>query len=192
MPTENNFQKTSNTYFNKKDFVKMGGTVLFTLLVVYSLNIILNPAPPLDASHLISTIEMRNYYNQYTDSARIPILYNVNGSQQVGKLEGFPIATSDLEDIIHNNKYTGTTGQRILPDKILFYLGQDGTFDDSMGQKYGNIKMIAVGVTGSTLMVPTNQADMNNKLKSSIYDKAMPCPGPGCPTKPPPPPPISN
>ncbi len=192
MPTENNFKKTSNTFFDKRDIVKMGATVVITFVAAYFLfSNIDTPAPP-NTNNLISTIEMRNYYNQYTDSERIPILYDLNGSQQVGKLEGFPIATSDLEDIIHNNKYTGITGQKIMPDKILFYLGQDGTFNDSMGQKHGNIKMIAVGVTGIKLMVPTNQPDMNNKFKSSIYDKAMPCPGPGCPTKPPPPPLTGN
>ena len=134
---------------------------------------------------------MRDYFHQYIDSNSLPLQYDSSGNQRVGQLEGFRISAIDLDSIIHYNRYNLNNGQRIIPDEVLFYLGQNGTFNDS-GQRRGNITIIAVGVKNSQLMTPTQAPDISNKLKASIYDKAMPCPGPGCPEKPPPPPTTSN
>lgn len=185
MPTENQPRETEKNFFQKRDLIIIGATILLTLAGVYFFNIIfhITAKDHTAVDNRISTNEMINYYNQYIDASPIPIWYDMDGRHVSGKLEGFPIATADLEEIINRNKFRGPSGQNIKPDKILFYIGQDGT-STYEGQTYGNMKLIAVGVKDSKLMIPENRDHWSDKDKSSIYDKADPCPGPGCPPRP--------
>ncbi len=183
MSTDNSIQKIPNKFFNKYDFIKISATILLTLSLVYFFNVLnKNIRVPLD-DNLISTRDMINYYNQYSDAQRINICYKANDTPRSGKLEGFPMRTEDLIEIINNNKYRTAEGLKVKPDTILFYLGRDGT-SNLCGPTTGKIKLIAVGMKNKKLMVPENPGEWNDKAKSSIYDKADPCPGPGCPPSP--------
>lgn len=175
---------TAKKKFLRSDFFKIGGSVLVTLLVVYLFNSILNfdQDDPISKDHRITTTEMIDYYSQYTNAERIPIWYDLGQGQREGKLEGFPIATAELEEIIHNNKYSGFLGHDIKPDTILFYLGQQGT-STYRGKTRPNMRLIAIGIKNKKLLIPDSRDDWGNLNKSSIFDKALPCPGPGCPVK---------
>ncbi len=168
----------------KSDFLKIGGTVIITLLVVYLINSNSNldqPDPGIK-DHLISTSEMIDYCTQFGVSNKIPIWYDLEGTPQEGMLEGFPIAISVLETIIENNACRDNSGLLVKPDTLLFYLGQDGTTTNRQ-ITHGNIRLIALGMKNGKFMIPKSPNDWGDKTKSSIYDKALPCPGPGCPVK---------
>lgn len=190
MTSENNFKKTSTTFFDKKDFLKMGGTFLVALIIASSFNIFSKKIPTSISSRSVpvSLETMDNYNSDYNKFNPLHIRYvDTEGSTnyKYGYLQGFRFSTKDLDSIIHKNR-SRLKGKKVIPDEIMFYLGQDGTYDHD-GETYGNIRMIAVGVKDSVLLIPPDPADRGTMSKYSIYDKANPCPGPGCPTKPPPP-----
>ncbi len=189
MPYENNFKKTSKTFFDKKDFLKIGGAVILTLLVASLFNIFSPKIPASLTSHSapISEKELYDYNQAYNNLNPLLIKYvEKEGSTdyKYGNLQGFRISAKNLYAIIRKNMSEDENGNRKFPDEVMFYLGQQGTFDYN-GKTYGNINIIAVGVKNSVLLIPSDPAERTNSSKSSIYDKADPCPGPGCPLPPP-------
>lgn len=185
MPTETNPRGNANNFFRKGDFLKFAVTVLLTLGAVYVFNPFNNiaPLPSIDVDNRISTDQMIDFHSQYINDKPITICYEESGRIELGNLVGYPMATRDLEDIMYRNKVRSASGSIVRPDKIMFFMGQDGTtrYDRHY---YGNIKLIAIGVKDGELMVPENRDFWSDKNKSSIYDKADPCPGPGCPKAP--------
>lgn len=93
-----------------------------------------------------------------------------NGINQV-PLEGFTIQAAQLLEIIQNNKAGGQA------DAVMFYLGAE---DPQQGFTLPKYHIIAVGVNANGLMIPANDRDKSDPGKSSVFDKADPCP-PFCP-----------
>ncbi|MFZ1705276.1 MAG: hypothetical protein WAT79_13090 [Saprospiraceae bacterium] len=104
-----------------------------------------------------------------------PLMMEVSGnsgSEQI-PLEGFKIQASQLLEIINNNKSGGGNPA----DFVMFYLGAQ---DPTSGMTLPSYHMIAVGMQGDNLLIPTSESDKKDASKSSIFDKADPCP-PFCP-----------
>lgn len=194
MPTEAKLQNKGKKSFFKTDFAKMGGTALVTslifLAVIFSSEIANIFAPASDTSEqlnpfdneLISANDLINLRNAYNNFKALKTLNN----GKVVNLECFVFSTAILEDIIHTNKKTDLNNIPIVPENVMFYLGEDGTFPAGILNNKPHYKLIAIGMKGKDLMLPNEKNDYSNKFKSSIYDKASPCPGPGCPPPPPP------
>ena len=186
MATETKLLNKGKTPFLKTDFAKMGGTALLTSLIfltyIYYANIAYPIFPADDGNNLISFTDAQGLIKQYKDDKPLKTL---DDSNHVKNLEAFIFSRSVLEDILYKNKLL-KAGQKT--DSILFYLGQEGTFPDNTDQDhpYPNYKLIAIGMKNKSLLLPKNTSDYSIKEKSSIYDKAKPCPGMGCPPPPPP------
>jgi len=101
--------------------------------------------------------------------ARTPLKMEVSGNQV--PLEGFTIQANQLSEIISNNKSGGNA------DAVMFYFGAE---DPAPGSTLPKYHLIAVGIKNNALMIPSDQRDRNDPTKSSVYDKADPCP-PFCP-----------
>ncbi len=201
MPTEINAQKSTRKFFHKTDFVKMGGTVLVTLLAVFLFNIFSNESSTyslVSKSVDIPADTLLQLFKNSQDSkhGNIMLRYKENETDAVykyDKLWGFRFNADDLYAIIRENKIKDDNGVSIMPKEVMFFLGQDIALwkKNPFSSAHPNIRIIAIGVTTDSmgklqLMLPEKK-DYNDAKKSSIYDKADPCPGPGCPTKPPPP-----
>lgn len=195
MKTETDSSKMMAKSFYKSDFFKIATAVVITsmifLIYIYNITERTPPVPLGDPNKLISFKEAQTLIQEYNNDGHLKTLDENNN---VRTLEGFMFSRSVLETILHSNKVRSASGKIQSPDSILFYLGQEGTFQDntdSQGQQpYPIYRLIAIGVKNNSLMIPTNAADYSNANTSSIYDKARPCPGLGCP--PPPPPPLSS
>ncbi len=195
MPPENSVQNRPHKSFFQTDFVKMGSAVLATLLAVYLFNGFTKQESVLSISHSedISTNDMSDLFDQYIKFKPLDLMYNDPQESQnhvYSKLHGFRYKASDLDSILHNNRIKDNAGNSVIPDEVIFYLGQQGTWKDGrlFPQTHGNIHIIAVGIKNRQLLIPASSVDRADKKKSSIYDKADPCPGTGCPSPPPPPP----
>lgn len=190
MTTETNSSKLMKKSFYKTDFFKIAATALITSLIFltyfYFTDITYPVVSPNDMNKLISVTDAQGLIQQYKDDRPLKTL---DAGNQVQKLEAFIFSRAVLEDILHRNKILDDYNTPQKPDAILFYLGQDGTFPDNQDQQhpYPNYRLIAIGMKNGALLLP-KENDYSNKLKSSIYDKARPCPGMGCPPPPPPPP----
>lgn len=113
-------------------------------------------------------IAMRNNYKEM-QPLRIGI--SENGSMREVPLEGFTIDANQLQEIISNNKSGGSA------DAVMFYLGAENPLSGSTLPRYN---LIAVGLKNGVLMIPNNREEWDNPTKSSVFDKAEPCP-PFCP-----------
>ncbi len=109
-------------------------------------------------------VSLRNFYKENQP------LKIQSGNEQV-PLEGFTIQANQLLEIISNNKIGGKA------DQVMFYLGAEAPERGSTLPKYN---LIAVGLNGGQLMIPSNQEGRSNPSQSSVFDKANPCP-PFCP-----------
>ena len=185
MPTEAKLQNKGKKSFFKTDFAKIAATAILTSLIfltyIYYADITHPIVPADDINQLISVTDAQGLIKQYKDDMPLRTL---DAGNQVKKLDAFIFSMPVLEDILHKNKLL-KAGQ--MPDDILFYLGQDGTFPDNTDQDkpYPNYKLIAIGMKNGALLLPKDTTDYPLKNKSSIYDKAKPCPGMGCPPPPP-------
>ena len=115
-------------------------------------------------------VELRQEYKKYK-----PLQVEHKGtsgrdSETKASLEGFVFDAQQLAEIINYNR------SREAPDKVIFYFGQKGVADANTASEHGIIKIIAVGMKNNKLLVN----DFNNEGKSSVFDKADPCP-PFCP-----------
>lgn len=186
MPTETKLLKNGKKSFFKTDFAKMGGTALLTSLIfltyIYYAEIAYPIVPTDDINQLISVTDAQSLIKQYKDDKP---LRTIDTDNQVKKLDAFIFSRKVLENILYKNKLLKLQD---TTDNILFYLGQDGTFPDNTDQDhpYPNYRLIAIGMKNKALLLP-KKGDYGNENKSSIYDKAKPCPGMGCPPPPPPP-----
>lgn len=109
-------------------------------------------------------VSLRNFYK-----ANQPLKVQ-SGNSQV-PLEGFTIEANQLLEIISNNKVGGKA------DQVMFYLGAEAPDRGSSLPKYN---LIAVGLNGGQLMIPSSPEGQSNPSQSSVFDKASPCP-PFCP-----------
>lgn len=192
----------------KSDILKMGATALITCLAFYFFSPTANTfpfsmskdRPPSYGSEPISADTFFNLTNNYRTRDPFLLRYQNNPNDaeyQYGNLEGFRFSVSSLEEIIHNNNVLDGNNKPIQPDEVMVYIGEDSMRWRKPGllsKKRPNIRIITIGVHKnsngqSELMLPKDKRDYNDKSKSSIFDKADPCPGPGCPQTPPPPPP---
>lgn len=186
MTTNYNDQRTTPKFFQKSDFLKIGGTVLITLLVVYIFKPFHPGIPALAKSHstLISAREFQDLSSQYMRFKPLNIRYvDREGSTdyRYGQLQGFRFSAIQLDSIIsHNQVMEG--GRSVIPDEVMFVLGQNGTYSHD-GMENGNYNLIAIGIKDERLLLPPEDK-WSDKKESSIYDKADPCPGPGCPPQP--------
>ncbi|NOT36703.1 MAG: hypothetical protein HOP11_04945 [Saprospiraceae bacterium] len=98
---------------------------------------------------------------------------NNPGTKTIQTLEAFKISASQLLAIINNNK----NGGGYNADNVVFYLGAK---DPEPGYTIPSYNIIAVGMRNNALMIPITEADKADATKSSVYDKADPCP-PFCP-----------
>ncbi len=193
MPPGINAQKSTTKFFDRKDILKIGAAVVVTFLVT---SLYFNQKKhifSISHSEDISTNDMYDLYNEYNSFQPLPLMYNdPEGSQNqvYANLQGFRYKAEDLDTIINKNKIKDENGISVKPDQVIFYLGQKGTWQgqEIIPSRHGIIHIIAVGIKNEQLLIPQTKPDRADKTKSSIYDKADPCPGPGCP--PPPPPPI--
>jgi len=195
MPTEAKLQNKGKKSFFKTDFAKMGGTALVTslifLAVIFSSEIAALIKPPMKeyfANDTISVYKMETLRKQYIEGTPIKKL-NVNGNK-VDTLQGFVFSKTALKNILLHNEVKGSLGFSKKADAIVFYLGQEGTFPDDINPTinrpiYNLIALGAVNDGDSLKLILPAPADYNNANKSSIYDKAKPCPGMGCPPPPP-------
>ncbi len=181
-------QSSSKKFFYKTDILKISSAVIITLTIVYLTNFTFY-STPINFSFVgnkITTDEMVILCEEYAKGNPITTIWeDPTRNLKNGVLEGFPILTSDLLDIINNNaiKDPINPSVSVIPDVIMFYLGQNGTTRYGL-RNYGNIKLIAVGSKEGQLLIPPRGTEWRYVNAASIYDKANPCPGPGCPTKP--------
>ncbi len=189
MTTENNAQNRKRKFFHKTDFVKMGGTVLVTLLALYLFNGFSKKCQT-DSSFMsidISANKMLRLHKDYMDFEPLDLRYKDSPTDQdykYDKLRGFRFSADDLDAIINNNRIVDkVTGKPIRPKEVMFFLGQEGKWKDPATKRdRPEMRIIAIGMkSDETLMMPENKSDYNDKTKASIYDKADPCPGSGCP-----------
>ncbi len=193
MPPVNSVLNRQRKPFYQTDLFKIGASVVITFLVT---SLFFNQKKyifSISHSEVISTNDMYDLFNEYNSFKPLPLMYNdPAGSQNhiYGNLHGFRYKAEDLDTILHYNKIKDNMGNSVIPDQVIFYLGQKGTWQGKgiIPSRHGNIHIIAVGIKNEQLLIPQSPAARADKKQSSIYDKADPCPGPGCP--PPPPPPI--
>ncbi len=155
-------------------------TAIITAAVAYTLypdckeEMIVYPDNPV--SERISWEEATTGRNEYLNFKPLLVKYAdpTTGSDQISRLKGFTFEAAHLKEIINQN-----SSSRGNPDKITFYLSQNGTFsDNSSGTtiEYGNINLIAVGVKNNRQLID----DILSGRQLSVFDKADPCP-PNCP-----------
>ncbi|MFZ1800882.1 MAG: hypothetical protein WAU24_13530 [Chitinophagaceae bacterium] len=197
MATETKLLNKGKTPFLKTDFAKMGGTALLTslifLAIIFSSEIadIFKPKQnPLFANDPISEYTMDTLRKNY-QTGEYPIK-KLNGTK-VDTLDGFVFTKDALKEILLHNKVKSSFLSSKKADAIIFYIGQDGTFQDDKDPSIlrPNYKIIGIGITqqgtNSNLILPPNpNRDVKDGNITSIYDKAKPCPGMGCPPPPPP------
>ncbi|MCC6817094.1 MAG: hypothetical protein IT267_11835 [Saprospiraceae bacterium] len=124
-------------------------------------------------SGAISWNEAMSMRNKYKELAPLKIEYNGQNGKQINTLEAFKISATNLLEIIQNNK----SGNGYNADHVVFYLGAK---DPTDGNSLPTFQLIAVGMKNNQLMIPANVNDKNDPSKSSVFDKADPCP-PFCP-----------
>ena len=122
-------------------------------------------------STAISWNEALSLLNTYLDMQPLMIDISENGGTRQVPLQGFTLQADQLQEIISNNKSGGNA------DAVMFYLGAERPLPGNTTPRYN---LIAVGVKNGALMIPLNERDWDNPAKSSVYDKADPCP-PFCP-----------
>lgn len=123
------------------------------------------------ASSAISWNEALTLRSDFKSRSPLKIEVEEGGTIKQLPLEGFTIQANQLLEIINNNKSGGNA------DAIMFYFGSQ---DPAPGFSLPRYNIIAVGVSNNELMVPTNERDWSDPNKSSVFDKANPCP-PMCP-----------
>lgn len=126
---------------------------------------------PTMMSSAISWNEALALKNKYLSSNPLKIEISGQGGTSQQPLEGFTINAAQLLEIIQANKVGGKA------DEVVFYLGAD---DPAPGFTLPRYNLIAVGKNAGGLMIPNNDRDKSDPSKSSVFDKAEPCP-PFCP-----------
>jgi hypothetical protein len=125
----------------------------------------------ISASSAISWNEALTLRNDFKSRSPLKIEVDEGGAIRQLPLEGFSIQASQLLEIINNNKSGGNA------DAVTFYFGSQ---DPNPGFSLPRYNIIAVGVSNNQMMVPANERDWSDPNKSSVFDKANPCP-PMCP-----------
>lgn len=120
-------------------------------------------------SHAISWDEAQTMRNNF--KILKPLMIKDSDGKPVA-LEGFKIKASQLLEIINNNKNRIGTD---TADNVFIFFGAS-----NIQSTLPDYNIIAIGEKNGSLMMPTSAADQANATKSSIYDKALPCP-PMCP-----------
>lgn len=150
----------------------IGGLIISTSFTSKQLS------PTFAESSAISWNEALALKDKYLELAPMKIEY-VNPSNPNTKLiktlEAFKIKASDLIEIIQNNK----SGNGYPADNVMFYMGAKAP---ASGYTLPSYQLIAVGMRNNQLMIPAIGSDRNDPNKSSVYDKADPCP-PFCPNE---------
>jgi len=147
----------------------MSAVFLFSCIFVlssYTKNVVHSTENALESTAISwdEAISLRDFYKE-NQPLRVQ-----SGNSQV-PLEGFTIQAQQLLEIISNNKVGGKA------DQVMFYLGAEAPDRGSTLPKYN---LIAVGLNGGQLMIPSSQEGRSNPSQSSVFDKANPCP-PFCP-----------
>jgi hypothetical protein len=153
---------------------------IFTALVAIScLFILISSTTKVDVlkniytsvSTAISWNEALTLRNNYVENQPLMIDISENGGTRQVPLQGFTLQADQLQEIISNNKSGGNA------DAVMFYLGAENPLPGSTLPRYN---LIAVGIKNGALMIPLSERDWDNPAKSSVFDKADPCP-PFCP-----------
>lgn len=152
-----------------------GAIVASTLvLTIYDCPKYPPPSPNENFLGRITMEEVRTLRGEYAENTTFPLMTrytNSDGRDVVEKLQGFKLDANDLIELA-----TANHSRQGNPDTIIFFIGQNGTFQDlsSPPITYPKINLIAVGVKGGVLL---KDATIGS---ASIFDKADPCP-PNCP-----------
>ena len=156
--------------FHKSDFLKMGIAVAVTALVFFIFFY--------KSAHPVPLTGGRMSWNDaealIAEYRRAPIMIESLGSAGDTvrtPLQGFQMDAGEIDEIINYNR-NGLNGNG-LADHLMIYFGATR---DSTG--LSKLQLIAVGVKDGVLM---KNADGRESRKSSVFDKADPCP-PNCPT----------
>lgn len=172
--------------FHRSDIIKMGGTAILTSLVFIVYNLFSGSENTFDfaKSDRISWNEADALRDEYLKFKPLRVQYDdpANpGTNKIGDLEGFIINARQLDEIINHNKSPYKGGTDSTADEVIFYLGKKGKFGIPPFDK-AHMHIIAAGIKSDTLLIPSSALDQTNATKSSIFDKADPCP-PNCPKR---------
>lgn len=115
-------------------------------------------------------IILKDEYEAFT-----PLRVWNTATRQFEKLKGFKFKADHLREVLNDNVIGGSD-----VDEVIFYLGKKGRTSQD-GRSYENIHVIAAGMKAGRLLIPASAGDQADARKSSVFDKADPCPGPGCP-----------
>ena len=132
----------------------------------------INSVEVITASSAISWNEALALRNDFKSRSPLKIEVEEGGSVRQLPLEGFTIQANQLMEIINSNKSGGG-----VADAVTFYFGSQ---DPAPGFSLPRYNIIAVGVSNDKLMIPAIERDWNDPNRSSVFDKANPCP-PMCP-----------
>lgn len=159
--------------FHKTDIIKMGGTALVTALVFVVFNLFSANGNTFyfAKSDRISWKDALKMQKEYVPN-RQHLKTRVGSGDSV--LRGIVFDARQLDEIINHNRHP--TGTDSTADEVIFYLGKDGESGGWLS-KYPNMHVIAAGMKGRYLLI---DADQSTATKSSVFDKADPCP-PNCP-----------
>lgn len=168
-----------------RDLKMITGTAVITSLIFITYNILttISPTLSLAKSERISWNQADILKKEYEGFNPLKLRYEDppgSGNFKTENLQGFKFNAMDLDEIINANKIVDPMGNPVKPDEIIFYLGKKGHFG-VYPFRHANMHIIAAGMKAGRLLIPASAADQADARKSSVFDKADPCPGPGCP-----------
>lgn len=158
-----------------KSFVQISSTAIITSAIYIIYFLFFSGAPTLSfmKSDRITWPEATQLKTEYINYKPLRVTHkgqSTTDPEKTADLQGFVFDAAHLNEIINNNQ--SASGN---PDKVIFYLGQDGKAG-GLFTKHGIIHIIAVGIKGDILLID----DKSGANLPSIFDKADPCP-PFCP-----------
>ncbi len=169
--------------FSRRDIrlIVTSSSITASVLAVVSIAIIAilywgsTTVPGTEASERTTWDATRILQSEYLAFNPLKVKYpNDKGVDVIDSLKGFVFSADHLDEIIRGN-FHYPSGSGKMPDEVLFLLGQDGTFDDKEGSKYGNMRLTAVGMKDNVILKGAASGTL-----VSLFDKADPCP-PNCP-----------
>lgn len=159
--------------FQKSDLIKIPVFFLAGGLAFLSIRLHSDNTFSIAKSERISWTDAMILRDEYQGFKPLQVRYEkTTGDTVVETLNGFVFNAADLDQIINKNIIA-------KPDEVIFYLGQKGTFKTHWYEgKHGNMHIIAAGIKEKQLLYDRQYP--SDATKSTIYDKADPCP-PNCP-----------
>lgn len=163
--------------FGSSDIPKMAIAAVVTGLIVFI--ILYNPVHPLAPStaERLSWNEAQKRIDEYIQDPIMVDSITEKGDTIKTALKGFSMSARAINEVINHNR--NENGNEIADELMLYFCKSK---DDN---GVSRLQLIVVGVENEVGdkygVIMKNDKDGNDTLKSSVFDRADPCP-PNCPT----------